>query len=238
MDKDIVLAYQEENMYYKDKDRLHSNTLNILDYISKAGYDNYDDYYSDLQEYLLKIQDYKIVEEPYIDPSLHNPYILNKVPAFLYQIHCDTNYAFVTNNFDKEEILKNYNYQICKLGYDFSSGPIISESGDLRLDLIYPIQIELKADYFLSKLANYFKKYYDDVKVDNNDILIDGKKVCGSVMFCYNEMKVLLLQINFVDKKDVIQDICGITDKVPGHIDSSIVSAEDVKNEFLSWLRL
>ena len=50
MEKDIALAYQEEVHYYKDKDRLHSNTLNILDYISKAGYDNYDDYYSDLQE--------------------------------------------------------------------------------------------------------------------------------------------------------------------------------------------
>lgn len=238
MKKDIVKAYKAEIQYYKDKEKLHSNVLDILDYIRPCGYDTYEEYYKDVQEYKLKIQDYEIVEEPYIDPSMPVPYLQNKQSAFLYTIHCNTNYAFVKNDFDKEDILKNYNYQICKLGYEFSSGPILSSDGDFRIYLIYPIQIELGADYFLNKFVEYLSNYYNDVQVNKNDILINGKKVCGSVMFHYNEMKVLLMQINFTDKKDIVQEICGVSEKVPGYINSEILTAEKLKNEFITWLRL
>jgi len=238
MEKDIAKAYAAELQYYNDKDIQHSNVLDIMDYIKPCGYNTYDEYYSDVQEYMLRTLNYEIVEEPYIDPNMPKPYLNNKQPAFLYTINCDTDYAFVKNDFDKEEILKNYNYQICKLGYEFSSGPIISANGDLRIYLIYPIQIELDYLYFLNKLMNYFKKYFDDVKVDSNDILINNKKICGSVMFYYNEMKILLMQINFVDKTDIIQEICGVNNKVPGHINPNILTAEKLKDEFISWLRL
>ena len=238
MTKDIAKAYDAEIQYYKDKDSLHSNVLDILDYIKPCGYNTYEEYWNDVQEYKLKIQNYKIFEEPYIDPSMPNPYLNNKQSAFLYTINCETDYAFVKNNFDKEEILKNYNYQVCRLGYEFSSGPIISSNGDLRIYLIYPIQIELDHLYFLNKVANYLKQYFDDVQGDKNGISINNKKVCGSVMFHYNEMKILLMQINFIDKTDIIQEICGVNDKVPGYINPNILTAEKLKDEFISWLRI
>jgi len=236
--KDIAKAYKAEQNYYADKERLHSNTLDIMNYLTPCGYDNYDDYYNDVQEYKLKIQDYDIVEEPYIDPKLHNPYILNKIPACLYQIHCNTNYAFVTNDFDKNEILQNYNYEICKLGYNFSSGPIISESGDLRIDIIYSYQIKINHEYFLNKLKQYLLNYFDNVQIDNNDLLIDNKKVCGCVSYIYNDMYIILMQINFIDKSEIIQKICGEQHKKPGYINPNILSPEQLKDEIITWLTL
>jgi hypothetical protein len=113
MTKDIALAYQEENQYYKDKDRFHSNTLNILDYIGKAGYDNYGDYYSDLQEYLLKTQDYEVVEEPEINADVPLPYLTTRKSAFLYTINCGVNYAFVPNRINDYAVIEEYGYTPC-----------------------------------------------------------------------------------------------------------------------------
>jgi hypothetical protein len=76
------------------------------------------------------------------------------------------------------------------------------------------------------------------VRLDNNDIMMDDKKIIGGASTVVNNMRVVVFQVNFVDKLSDIQAICGITNKVPGYIDSSIISAVEFKNEFLSWLRL
>lgn len=238
MAKDIALAYHEENRYYKDKDTLHSNTLNILDYIGKAGYDNYEDYYSDLQKYLLKTQDYEVVEEPEINADVPIPYIASKRPAFLYTINCDVNYAFVPNRINDFTLIEQHGYTPVKLGYDSSNGPILSANGDLRVYLMYPVNIDLSYEYFANKLVTFLSDYFQGVSLDNNDIMLDGRKIIGGASAIMNDMRIVVFQINFVDKLEEIQEICGITNKVPGYIDSSIVSAEDIKNEFLSWLRL
>ena len=238
MKKDIEAAYKAEIQYYKDKETQHSNVLDILDYIKPCGYNTYDEYFADVQEYKLKIQNYEIVEEPYIAPNIPIPYLNNHQPAFLYTINCETNYAFVKNDFTQFDILEKYNYTPVQLGYETSSGAILSGDGDLRIYLIYPIQINLDFSYFLNKLRNYLSNYYNNVTVDNNDILINGKKVCGSIMLIFNSMKILLMQINFTDKKDIIQEICGVNAKVPGYIDPNILTAENLKNEFLTWLQV
>ena len=238
MEKDIALAYQEENRYYYDKHRLHSNILNILDYIGKAGYDNYNDYYSDLQEYLLKIQDYEIVEESEINANIPIPYLNEKKPAFLYTINCGVNYAFVPNGINDYTIIEEYGYTPVKLGYESSNGPILSSDGDLRIYLVYPINIDLFYDYFLNKIVNFLSRYFENIRLDNNDIMLNNKKIIGGASTVINNMRVVVFQINFVDKLSDIQAICGITNKTPGYIDSSILSAVEFKNEFLSWLRI
>ena len=58
----------------------------------------------------------------------------------------------------------------------------------------------------------------------------------NNIKLTYNGMKIVVFQINFVDKTEAIQNICPVRSKQPGHIDSSIVTAEEIKNEFLSWL--
>ena len=43
MVKDIAGAYNAEQKYYKDKEDLQSNILNVIDYIQPFGYNNYDE---------------------------------------------------------------------------------------------------------------------------------------------------------------------------------------------------
>lgn len=237
MTKDIALAYQEENRYYKDKDRLHSNTLNILDYISKAGYDNYDDYYSDLQEYLLKTQDYEIVEVKDITEDAYMEGINKRKPSFYYIINSSNNYAFVPMNFENDEMLKEKGLIPAHMTYFANNGLIITSNGDLRIVLITP-QIDIKLEYFLYKLRDFLSLYFDNVNVDNNDVLIDNKKVCGSGFIQLNSMNIYMFQITFVDRSDLIKSICKNSVKEPGYINPDILSQYALKDEFLSWLRL
>ena len=190
-------------------------------------------------DYWIKTQNFEIVEEPEIDPSIPIPYLKNQTPAFLYTINCDKNYAFLPMSYNDTTKIEELGYIPVKLGYENSNGPILSASGDLRIYFILKKDddVNISYHYFLIKIREYLDEYFDNVSISNNDILIDGKKVLGGAMIEYNGMLVVIFQINFVNKEDHIRQVCVLKKKQPGYIDPSVVSAEQLKDEFLSWIK-
>ena len=187
----------------------------------------------------IKTQPFEIVEEPEINPDVPIPYLKSQTPAFLYTINCDENYAFLPMSYNETSKVEELGYIPVKLGYENSNGPILSASGDLRIYLIIKKdeKVNITYHYFLIKIMEYLDNYFDDVSVSNNDILIGRKKVLGGAMIEFNGMLVVVFQINFVNKEEDIKKLCPYLKKKPGYIDSSVVSAEQLKDEFLSWLR-
>ena len=241
MEKDIKLAIQLEEEYLNRKVNLHDGTANIYEYLNQAGYDNIDEYNNDAQEYIITSQDYIVVEEPYISIELALPYMQSETPALLYAINCGEKYGFVPNSYDNESLLSKYGYKQIKLGYDNSNGPILSSDGDLRIFIVlnkHPY-IDIDNLFFHKKLKNFLLQYYDNVKIDNNDILINDKKICGGIINNYNSnILVVVFQINFIDKYNDIINICGKSQKTPGFIDNKLLDAEKIKNEFIKWLHI
>lgn len=186
----------------------------------------------------IKSQDYKIVEEPEINTDIPIPYLRDRIPAFLYTINCDYNYAFIPMSYTDYGLLEQSGYIPVKLGYENSNGPVLSVSGDLRIYYILnkSDDVDISYHYFLIKLREYLDIYFDDVSISNNDILIGKKKVLGGAMIEYNGMLIVVFQINFVNKENDIKKLCPYLKKIPGYIDSSVVTAEQVKDEFLSWI--
>lgn len=239
--KDIAKAYKAEQEYLHRKIDLQDNTANIYEYLAEGGYNNIEEYKNDVQEYCIISQNYIVIEEPYINIELALPYINTNTSALLYAINCGENYAFVPNSYNNESLLSSYGYKQVKLGYDNSNGPILSADGDLRLYIILNKYYNIDIDelYFHKKLKNFLLNYYDDVKIDNNDILINDKKICGGVINNYNDnLLIVVFQINFVDKYNDIINICGESKKIPGYIDNKILTPEQIKNEFLKWLHI
>lgn len=187
----------------------------------------------------VKSQNYEIVEEPEINADVPIPYLKSQTPAFLYTINCAYNYAFVPKSYTDYKPLEEIGYVPVKLGYENSNGPILSANGDLRIYLIMKKNDEIKLSYhyFLIKLKKYLDKYFEDVSISNNDILIDRKKVLGGAMIELNGMLIVVFQINFVNKEKDIVHLCNYLKKTPGYIDSNVVTAEQVKDEFLSWIK-
>lgn len=244
MDKDIKYAIDQENNYWYDLLDRRDAYANLKNYIAKAGYTDINEYNKDKEEYFgtyIKQFNYEVIEQPYISPVMPKPYFDYNTAAFLYTINCKTNYAFITNEFERYDILKKYNYEPVKLGYNSINQLILSSNKDLRIYLIVPSNKRAKfkhpLEFFKNKIKDLLSRYYDNVTIKENDIFIDNKMVCGCAsIFCDNSY-AFMFQINFDDKSKIIKEIFGEITTPPTYIDSNVLSQEELKNEFLSWLK-
>ena len=73
--------------------------------------------------------------------------------------------------------------------------------------------------------------------MSENDVLVDGKKVCGSGMFSINGMLNIVYQINFTDHISEIEKVCGKGSLRPGFIPQDVITSEELKDEFVSWIK-
>lgn len=235
--KDIAKAVQGEAEYIHRKIEEGDNTASIFDYIAVGGYTDLSEYNRDKSVYLLSRQEYEVVEEPYIGEDVPVEYVMGKRPAFLYTIDCGTSYAFVPIGYVDDGRIASHGLQIVGLGYNAEHGIILSFDGDLRVYLIIPNEIDLHTDYFTNRIAEYLTANYKECTVDNNDLMIEGKKVAGAAEIHYNDMKIMLFQITFNDNAELIREICGVQTKKPGFIDKDVMSPYTLKDEFLRWLQ-
>ena len=76
------------------------------------------------------------------------------------------------------------------------------------------------------------------IVIDNNDIMIDGKKVCGTTVYPTSEVFGFLAQFSFDDKSELISKICypseSDSNKIAGYIDK--LTREELRKEVLEWL--
>lgn len=236
MKKDIAKAVQQESDYLVRKER--GEEVKIFDFIGPCGYSDVNEFYWDKQFYLFRSQNWANVEEPYITLDFTREYFRNQAPAFLWTIDCPVQYAFVPIDYQNTDMLISYGLEPLKIGYTAQNGIIISSDGDLRIFLIYPGEIEILSEHFLEFFRDTLEEVYDDVVISKNDVLIDGKKVVGSVLFPYMNMNVFVAQVTYSSNETLIKKICGETAKVPGKIDKTLISPYTLKNRFAQWLGL
>ena len=235
--KNIERAIQKEAEYLRRKITEGDNTANIYEYLADSGYDNLEEYNRDKSVFLLTHQNYEVVEEPYIGEDVPVEYIMGNRPAFLYTIDCGTSYAFIPLGYEDDGTIAESGLQIVNLGYNARHGVILSFDGDLRIYLIIPDEIDIHTDYFINKMSEYITENYKECTVDNNDLMIEGRKVGGTAEIEYNGMRMMLFQITFNDNYNLIRQICGVQTKEPGYINKNILSPYTLKNEFLEWLQ-
>lgn len=157
-------------------------------------------------------------------------------------ISVDDNYTFVYKGNNKKEINMEYCQQnnIPVYNYGTFGGAVVVSPGDYNIGVVIPIKLNLNSTFFLNNIALILKRYFENVKVDNNDILIDNRKVLGSANFGNEEYFFFVAQISFSDKTELIQSICGDIDengKQPGYINPNILSTNKLREELLSWLQ-
>ena len=120
---------------------------------------------------------------------------------------------------------------IYNLGYQ--GGYIITGENDLSLAIITH-DLGIKPGYYLQRIKAILDKYVDGVTIDNNDILINGKKVLGSAQFATNNMYAFVFGASFTDYTDLIYQLCPPqTGKAPGYITGC--TAEQLKSEIMEW---
>jgi lipoate-protein ligase A len=69
--------------------------------------------------------------------------------------------------------------------------------------------VGLNSKIIMSKFHEIISKYIEDVVIDGNDILIEGKKVLGSMERRIGRVYVWAAQISFEDHSEIIKKICN-----------------------------
>lgn len=123
--------------------------------------------------------------------------------------------------------------------YNSFGGNIVAAKGDYGVVFLIPREIDITEDYVIQGFASILSNYFDNIKIQGNDILLDGKKIVGSGSFGNDQIFFMMFYFSMSDKLELIKKICGepTTGKEPGFIDSDILPVETLKEELLSWLQ-
>lgn len=155
-------------------------------------------------------------------------------------IYTDSTCVCHGNNEQKQlniEYCENNNIPVYP--YNSFGGNIVATKEDYGVAFFLPTSIDISIQLVLQNIVIILNKYFSNIEIEGNDILIDGKKVIGSGSFGNDNIFCGLIYFSMSDKKDLVYNICGepTTNKIPGYIDQAILSREQLITEVLTWLR-
>lgn len=235
MKPNIKEAIHKEFEYVYKKIYENKKDIDLIDFIKEAGYTDVTKFYEDKQQYMLRSIHLDIIKVPKIKNKYKEDYIENSIPALLYSIHTGENYLFVTNETEDfkcpDELVK------INLGYNSENNLIISPDGDLRIYVILPMFTGINTDWFLKKMKIYLSKHFENVEIkDKRYITINGKIVVRSVYTEMQNMQCIMFNISFVDSTMLHMLDKKFDRSNDGIINSEIITAEEFKDEVISWV--
>ena len=236
MNKDIEKAIILEQQYLQNK--IQGDTIPLIDYLKEAGYSNLEEFFNDKNQFLFQNINFIFDETTLIEdiPEKMAYNIKNCVPSLLIPKIYEP-FAWIGKNaqYSKEDFEK---YNIKPYDLHYNGGIIISGPEDLSIAIIMPKIQNISSLYFLNKIDSFFKKYFNDNSyIDNNDLIINNKKVMGSMNMYTDITFVFAAQFSFEDRSEIINVLCPPHGgKTPGAIDANIVTKQMLTQEIKSWL--
>lgn len=233
--KDLNAAMLEEKAYLND--RLLGIETVLLNRLTSYGYTNLTEFFIDKRDYLFNnwVPDIYPIDVRDITTELEQAIRNEKYGVYISKT--DGLYAFHGTDEIDYERCKQLGVHVAELYHQ--GGTIIGGEKDLGIEIIAPNDIGLDAKFMLDKFSEIFRKYIsEDVVIDGNDILINGKKVMGSMRRSVGKVFVWAAQVSFDDHSDIIAQICTKkSTKEPSYIDSSVLSRDLMEDEVITWLQ-
>lgn len=234
--KDIKGAIQAEDRYLLER-LVYEHDVSIYDFIQPYGYMSLDEYQNDKKDYLLAHTEMEVylTDMTEIEDRVEAN-VINKIPSVFIPT-ADKQFAWVGVR-DEIDVELFEQYGVHPYNMRYIGGTIISGPEDFSIAIITPSRYGLTCNYYTERIGRFLERYFDNVVVTGNDILIDNKKVAGAVVREVNDVFLFATQISFKDRSTIIDRLCPPHgDKTPGCIDNSIISRTELQNEILSWFK-
>jgi hypothetical protein len=219
-----------------------TNFPNEIDYdklaelIKPIGFDKLSTYFNTKREYLFS----RWIPEVYRIP-------IEKFANVVESAVVNGNYGIyipVSDGIHAYHGTDDIDYDLCKdldvkvVELNYAGGTIIGSADDISIEVVFPKIMSMCHPVMIDKFCEIIGKYVPNTTRVGNDILVDGKKVSGSMTREVGDSFVWAAQITFGDYSEYIEKICQKPAiKKPAYIDSSLLTRDTLETEILAWLQ-
>ena len=233
---DILKAIAKEKEYLSYR-RKGEEPFHLVDAVKECGFESLTDYFKAKTEYTFNKLHFSFVEKK---PSECIDYffkMMDEKDTGLVFIDSDETFVFSGES-------KLYNVEYCEKNnipvYPLYTrgGAIVSAPGDFSIGLCFPETIGADSWFVLDRLKRIFGKHMENVEVSGNDILLNGEKICGSIMYHRNGMKCFACHFSFKNNSELIEKICNISGSIKTPTVINGLTVKMFKRELSKWLRV
>ena len=212
------------------------NVRTIAPFVKDLGFDSVQQYLDERREYFfnkwnpevyyINISEFADATEEAIKNDQYGIYI--PVGKGLHAYHGSDSIDY--------DLCKELGVKVIELNY--LGGTIIGSEKDLSILIIFPKHIGINSEIVINKIKDTISKYVPDVTVSGNDILMDGKKISGSMIRKFDNSLVWAAQVSFANYYKYIKRICNKPAiKKPSYIDSKLLTRDQLEADILDWFK-
>ena len=233
---DIIKAIAKEKEYLSYR-RKGEEPFHLIDAVKECGFESLSDYFKAKTEHTFNKLNFAYIEKTPAECIDYFFHMMDTKETGI--VFIDSNETFV---FSGES--KPYNAEYCEENnipiYPLytKGGAIVSTPGDFSIGLCFPEYVGVDVQFILTKLKDIFSKYMGKVTVNGNDLLLNGDKICGSIMYHQNGMKCFACHFSFMDNAELIEEICNISGSIKTPTVISGLTVPQFKQELREWLRV
>lgn len=235
--KNIEKAIELEKFYCEKS--IEDTNLDLMVLLKECDYNNLEEFNLDKIKFQLSKNNFNLIKCKAKDYQvLINQAFETKKPCIL-QLEMD--HLGITHGLNdntlNEDFLKTQT-DITQYYAPFFGGVVlIGEEDTLIYFNITKTNKELFEKYLFNNLKNFLSKYFSNVEVKRNDVLIDGKKVIGAASRGDNNFISFVMFASFKDRTELLKKLVNKENgKTPGFIDPTILSKDTFEREVISWL--
>lgn len=234
---DIVKAIEKEKEYlsYRMKGE---EPFHLVDAVKDCGFESLVEYFEEKRAYEFGQLKFNIIETSTLSAIAEVLKAIVAKQAAVVMVDIDRTVVFPRNNaaYDAKYCIEN-SIPILPVQAN-GNGALVATAGDLGVGICVPKIPNITYEYILDGVISIFRKYTDkDVYNEGNDIMCEGKKVCGFAFYSTDDVIMVISPISLSDKSELISKICKKKQtKTPGYID--FMDRETLRREVSEWLRV
>ena len=237
--KNLEKAIKKEKEYlsYRMKGE---EPFHFIDAVKELGFESLEEYFKAKEDYDFKQHNFKLINATSPKDCVADIFdvITNKKNAVIF-VNIDHTLVWtqVNSGCNMEYCIAN-NIPIIPVGAN-GTGTLVSTPNDFGIGICIHKNDKYNLNYIVNGFVNIFRKYTDkEIINQGNDIMYDGKKVCGFTCYDMNNMFMVISPISFSEKAELVKNICTNKPQVKqvGYID--FMNRDMLRQEVVEWLQL
>lgn len=236
---DIVKAMAKEQEYLEYRKK-GEEPFHLVDAMKELGFESLEEYFKTKAKHELKAMNFKLINASSPQSCVQDIFnvIFNKENAVIF-VNIDHVLVWTqVNSSCNDEYCTAQHIPIVPVGAN-GTGTLVSTPGDFGIGICFPKKESMNLALIVNGFIDIFRKYTDkELTNQGNDIMYDGKKVCGFTWYNKNDMFMVISPMSFSEKSELVSNICTNKPQIKqvGYID--FMDRDTLKQEVTEWLQI